>query len=99
MDEGEFEKLTDQFKGDYEQLRHAYNVLEAKYDRLKTNVIGGIASKIVIGGYLLYQNSLWAGGIIAGILVIGIIGTIGYLLVKSILSLIKRQQKRKDDSQ
>ena len=99
MDETEIEKLTDQFKGDYERLRHAYNVLEAKYDRLKTNVIGGIASIIVIGGYLLYQNSLWAGGIIAGILVIGIIGTIGYLLVKSILSLIKRQQKRKDDSQ
>jgi hypothetical protein len=90
MDEGEFEKLTDQFKGDYEQLRHAYNVLETKYDRLKTNVIGGIAAIIFIGGFILYQNSLWAGGIISGILVIGIIGTVGYLIIKYIVSSIRK---------
>lgn len=94
MDENDLEILTDQFKGDYQRLRHAYDVLEAKYERLKTSVIGGVLFIIVVGGYILYQNSLWAGGIISGILVIGIIGTVGYLLVKYIVTLIKKPRKR-----
>lgn len=91
MDENEFEKLTDDFKGDYGSLLHAYSQLEAKYDRLKMSILLGIVGIIVIAGYILYQNSIWFAGIISAIWLVIIIGVIVIVIIATVVRLFKRR--------
>jgi hypothetical protein len=50
MDEGEFERLTDDFKGDYARLLHAYNKLQVKYVHFRQALFAGITFAVLMVG-------------------------------------------------
>lgn len=92
MDETEFEKLTDEFNGDYARLLRAYNQLQVKYDHFKQAVFAGIAFIIFLVGYILYENSIWFAGFISGIWVFGIIGILAFVIIVTVIRIFKRRK-------
>lgn len=92
MDENKFKDLADDFNDPHKRLQRERDVLQLKYQRLKTDFILTIVL-IIATAVILFINKNQS---IAGtIIVFGFVVFILYVIVVSIRTSIQRHNKRK----